>query len=56
MSEPVRAYLRTLAGLTREGRVKLLTGLLGLLRDHGDGYRSDPMRRLAPGSTHFRFD
>jgi hypothetical protein len=56
MSEPVRAYWRTLAGLTREGRVRLLAGILDLLRDHGDVFRSDPSRRLASGATHFRFD
>jgi hypothetical protein len=56
IADPVRAYLRTLTGLTREGRLKLLAGILGLLRDHGDVYRSDSSRRLAPGSPHFRFD
>jgi hypothetical protein len=60
MAEPVRGYLRTLEGLTREGRLKLLAGVLGLLRDHGDTLRSDTSRRLPPGaasgSPHFRFD
>ena len=56
MAEPVRAYLRTLTGLTRQGRLSLLAGILGLLRDHGDAFRSDPSRRLASGSPHFRFD
>lgn len=56
ISDPVRAYLRTLSGLTREGRVKLVSGVLGLLRDHGDVLRSDPSRRLASGSPNFRFD
>lgn len=55
-SDPVRDYLRTLSGLTREGRVKLVAGILGLLRDHGDLLRSDPSRRLASGSANFRFD
>ena len=56
LSEPVRSYLRTVEGLTREGRVKLIAGVLGLLRDHGDVYRSEPSRRLAAGSTRFRYD
>jgi hypothetical protein len=56
MSDPVRDYLRRLAGLTRQGRVILLAGTLGLLRDHGDALRSDPSRRLGPGSPYFRFD
>jgi hypothetical protein len=33
MSARVRDYLATLSGLTREGRVKLLEGTVGLLRD-----------------------
>jgi hypothetical protein len=56
MSAPVRTYLGTLAGLTREGRLKLLAGTLGILRDHGDVLRADPSRRLAAGSPTFRFD
>jgi hypothetical protein len=55
-SEPVRAYLRTLSGLTRESRLKFVAGILSLLRDHGDVLRSDPSRRLASGSPNFRFD
>jgi hypothetical protein len=56
MAEPVRVYLRALTGLSREGRVTLLAGILGLLRDHGDEIRSEPARRLASGSPYFRFD
>jgi hypothetical protein len=56
MSPPVRAYWGSLAGLTREGRLRLLAGILGNLRDHGDVLRSDLSRRLAPGSPNFRFD
>jgi hypothetical protein len=56
MAAPVRAYLRTLDGLSREGRIRLLNGTLGLLRDHGDMLRSDPSRRLASGSPYLRFD
>jgi hypothetical protein len=52
----VRTYLRTLTGLSRQGRLSLLAGILGLLRDHGDALRVDPSRRLAPGSAYFRFD
>lgn len=36
--EGVRAYLRAFAGLSREGRLKLL-------REHGDTFRSDGYRR-----------
>ena len=50
IADPVRA------GLTREGRLRLLAGVLGLLRDHGDAFRSDPSRRLATASPCFRFD
>jgi hypothetical protein len=56
MSDPVRAYLWTLDGLTREGRLRLLAGILGTLRDHGDILRSDPPRRLASASSYFRFE
>jgi hypothetical protein len=56
MSGPVQTYLRTLTGLTREGRLRLLAGILGQLRDHGDVLRSEPSRRLAPSSPYFRFD
>jgi hypothetical protein len=56
LSDSVRAYLRTLAGLTRQGRLKLLAGALDLLRDHGDVLRSDPSRRLTASSPYFRFD
>ena len=56
ISDPVRAYLRTHSGLTREGRLKLMAGVLGLLRDHGDELRSDPSRRLVSGSPNFRFN
>ena len=56
MSDPVRAYLRTQSGLTRQGRLKLVANILDLLRDHGDALRTDPSRRLASGSSYFRFD
>lgn len=56
LADPVRSYLRTLSGLTRQGRLKLLAGILDLLRDHGDVLRSDPSRRLAAGSPNFHFD
>jgi hypothetical protein len=56
MSVPVQAYLRTLTGFTREGRLKLLAGILGQLRDQGDLLRSDASSRLAPSSPYFRFD
>jgi hypothetical protein len=56
MTDPVRDYLRTSAELTRQGRLILAAGIIGLLRDHGDVLRSDSSRRLAPGSPNFRFD
>ena len=49
----VQSYFRGLTGLTRLGRLKLL---IGALRDHGDVLRSEPSRRLASGSSYFRFD
>jgi hypothetical protein len=55
-SAPVRDYLRALSDLTRVGRLKLLAGTIGLLRDYGDELRSDPSRRLGVGSPYFRFD
>ncbi len=56
MSNPVRGYLSTLSGLSRQGHLKLVTGILNLLRHHGDTLRSDPSRRMATGSSRFRFD
>jgi hypothetical protein len=56
MSCLVQDYLRTLTGLSREGRLKLMLGILGQLRDHGDELRSEPARRLSPSSPYFRFD
>ncbi len=56
MSPSVQSYLRTQTGLTRQGRLKLVSGILGLLRDHGDTLRLDPTRRVTSGSTYFRFD
>jgi len=49
-------YLRALPGLTRQGRIILQVGIFDLLRNHCDELRSDPSRRLAPGSARFRFD
>jgi hypothetical protein len=56
ISPPVQVYLRSLTGLTRKGRLSLVAGILGNLRDHGDVFRLDPSRRLASGSPNFRFD
>lgn len=55
-TEPVRLYLRQHTGLSRQGRLKLMSGVFGLLRDHGDVYRLDHSRRLAPNSPCFRLD
>lgn len=56
IADPVRLNLRTLTGLSRQGRLTLVAGVLGLLRDNGDTLRAEPFRRLAPGSPYFRFD
>jgi hypothetical protein len=56
MTPSVRAYLWNFSGLTRQGRLSLAIGTLGLLRNHGDALRSDPSRRLASGSPYFYFD
>ena len=56
ISNPVRGYLRALSGLSRQGHLKLASGILNLLRHHGDTLRSDPSRRMAAGSSRFRFD
>src|SRR5262249_48010657 len=56
MAEELKSYLRSLTGLTREGRIKLAAGLYGNLRDHADFYRSDPSRRSSPDSPYFQFD
>jgi len=56
MTPPVRTYLWNLSGLTRQGRLSLSICTIGFLRNHGDALRSEPSRRLAPGSSRFRFD
>jgi hypothetical protein len=57
---PTQCNVGTRAGLSREGRLRLLAGIVGLLRDHGDALRSDASRRVPPGprsgSPYFRFD
>ena len=47
-------YLRGVA-LSREGRLRLFDAITLNLRQHGDDYRADPERRLAPGSPYFWF-
>jgi len=51
----VRLYLANHPALTRQDRVKLCTAINDL-RDHGDSFRQNPDRRLAPGSPHFWTD
>jgi hypothetical protein len=51
-----KSYLRSVTGLTREGRIKLAAGVYGNLRDHGDFFRNDPSRRSSPDSPYFHFD
>jgi hypothetical protein len=46
-------FLRHFEGLSREGRIRLFVNLDSDLREHGDFYRQDPDRRLAPGSQYF---
>jgi hypothetical protein len=52
----VRDYLRNHAGLSRTGRVRLFTNIDGDLRERADFYRSQPVRRLSPGSDCFWYD
>jgi hypothetical protein len=54
-TEPVKAYLRTLSGLSREGRLKLFTGYLDALREWGDEFRSEPSARYPGNSSLFTF-
>jgi hypothetical protein len=49
----VLPYLRDYPGLSRPCRVRLFAHLHDDLRLHGDFYRQDEGRRLAPGSTRF---
>lgn len=52
--ESVRDYLRQLP-LTREGRVKLYTNLIGLTAEVPDSFRSDPANRTDPPSPFYNF-
>jgi hypothetical protein len=54
-AEPVKAYLRAFAGLSREGRLKLLGGYLDALREAGDALRSEPANRHPGNSSLFTF-
>ncbi len=47
--DTVKAYLRAFPGLSREGRLKLMTDYLDALRNRGDEHRSEPGMRF-PGS------
>jgi hypothetical protein len=53
--EPVKEYLRNLAGLSREGRLKLLAGYLDNLRNWGDEFRSEPSTRHPSSSSLFTY-
>jgi hypothetical protein len=53
--EPVKAYLRAISGLSREGRLKLFTGYLDALRERGDELRSEPSGRHPGNSSLFTF-
>lgn len=53
--EEVKAYLRAFAGLSREGRLKLLGGYLDNLREYGDTFRSDPSARHPQNSSLFTY-
>jgi hypothetical protein len=52
--ESVRDYLRKLQ-LTREGRVKLYTGLIGLTAEVPESFRSDPANRPDTSSPFYHF-
>jgi hypothetical protein len=54
-AEPVKAYLRGLTGLSREGRLKLVSGYLDTLRDRGDELRSEPSARYPGDASLFVF-
>jgi hypothetical protein len=54
-ADPVKTYLRSVAGLSREGRLKLLGGYLDALRDRGDELRSEPSGRHPSNSSLFIF-
>jgi hypothetical protein len=54
-AEPVKAYLRALTGLSREGRLKLISGYLDALRERGDELRSEPSGRIPGRPTRFTF-
>ena len=56
MSDPVRAYLRALSGLSRQGCLKLLAGVLGLLRRPRRPASLRPFETPGFGSPYFRFD
>jgi hypothetical protein len=54
-SEELKEQLRTLAGLSREGRVKLYANLHHSLAVVPDGFRSDPDNRDPSGASRFLF-
>jgi hypothetical protein len=54
-TEPVKAYLRTLSELSREGRLKLVMGYLDALRERGDELRLEPSARYPGSSSLFTF-
>jgi hypothetical protein len=54
-AEPVKVYLRTCPGLSREGRLKLISGYLDALRHRGDELRSEPSGRLSGQASLFSF-
>jgi hypothetical protein len=54
-AEPVKAYLRAVSRLSREGRLKLFAGYLDALRERGDELRSEPSGRYPGNSSLFTF-
>ncbi len=52
----VTRYLREYESLSRQARIRLFANLHSDLGVHGDYYRNDETRRLAPGSDYLWYE